>query len=150
MIKDKDTIVLLGSSGAGKTTTVQVLLKYKLIKQNDVNGMITLAPSVPLRKEHSQFVAKASTKSVTKYVSAIPMELADYGYSKEIYLVDTPGFFDTGGLVVDACNSLSTIDVLGTASSIRFGFIFNYKAWGKRADAFRDFVKVISGLFKSY
>lgn len=67
-----------------------------------------------------------------------------------MYLVDTPGFFDSGGLVVDACNSLSTIEVLGTANSIRFGFVFNNKSWGKRADAFKEFVKIISRLFVSY
>lgn len=32
VIKGKDTIVLLGSSGAGKSTTIQVLLGYKLQK----------------------------------------------------------------------------------------------------------------------
>lgn len=52
--------------------------------------------------------------------------------------------------MVDACNSLSTIEVLGTTNSIRFAFIFNYKAWGKRADAFREFVKVVSKVFASY
>ena len=60
------------------------------------------------------------------------MDLKEYNYSEPIYIVDTPGFFDSGGVVVDACNSLSTIEILGTANSIRFGFIFNFKSWGKK------------------
>ena len=65
------------------------------------------------------------------------MDLSEYDYYEPIYLVDTPGFNDSGGVVIDACNSLSTMDILCSAKSIRFGFIFNYKAWGKRADAFK-------------
>jgi hypothetical protein len=54
-------------------------------------------------------VAKASSKSVTKYVSAINLDLKKYKSGIQIYLVDTPGFFDSGGSAIDAVNSLSTI-----------------------------------------
>ncbi len=40
-------------------------------------------------------------------------------------MVDTPGFFDSGGLVVDACNGLSTVRVLASAASVRFVFLVN-------------------------
>jgi GTPase SAR1 family protein len=149
-LQGKDAVVLLGSSGAGKTTMIQVLLGYPQKLGKDSNGIPTLVPITKLSNEHKEFVAKASSKSVTKYVSAIQINLKKYEYDEIIYLVDTPGFFDSGGVVVDACNSLSTIEVLGTANSIRFGFVFNYKSWGKRADAFKDFVKIISKLFSSY
>lgn len=80
VIEGKDAIVLLGSSGAGKTTMIQMLLGYSLRKGKDTNGIETLLPTRPLSNDHKEFVAKASSKSVTKYVTAIRIKLDDYEY----------------------------------------------------------------------
>lgn len=67
--------MLLGPSGAGKSTNIQFLLGYRFKQITNDDGLPSLAPVPELSPQHIEFVAKASSKSVTKYVSAIALDL---------------------------------------------------------------------------
>ena len=96
-------------------------------------------------------MAKSSTKSITKYVSAIQLNIPNRHQNfGEIFLVDTPGFFDSEDLMVDANNSLSTIRTLGSANSVRFILLIDQKNWGTRGEGFKKLAKIISKLLKKY
>lgn len=67
-----------------------------------------------------------------------------------MFLTDTPGFFDSGGIIVDTCNGISTIRVLGSANSIRFIFLINFLNWGTKGEGFKKLADLISKIFTRY
>ena len=69
----------MGPTGAGKTTTIQVCLGYKL-KKGKLKGLSTLKVDGEMSKEHKDFLTSPSAKSCTRYIKAVP--LPDHGFEQ--------------------------------------------------------------------
>ena len=119
-MKNKDLIIFLGSTGAGKTTIIQVCLGYKL-RKGETNGLDTLKVVGRMTSEHQDFLTSPSSKSCTRYIKAakLPEKMFKSWNPPDLYITDTAGFEDTAGSEVDASNGLATIQALHNAKSIR-------------------------------
>ena len=150
-MKNKDLIIFLGPSGAGKTTSIQVCLGYKL-KEGKINGLKTLVVDGKMIPEHEDFLTSPSSESCTRYIKAvkIPEKLIPMGQPTDIYIGDTAGFEDSAGSEVDASNGLATIRALQDAKSIRPILVINQKCWGARGEGLKKLAKIISRLFIKY
>jgi GTPase SAR1 family protein len=97
-IKDRDIALFIGDTGSGKTTLIKALLGYKM-GFRFFKGMryITIVEPVDNPKV-KKMESNPQCRSVSRYVVAVrPKESMT---NKEIYLTDTPGFVDTGGVEV--------------------------------------------------
>ena len=67
-IRNKDIIFVMGTTGAGKTTSILKLLNYNLV-QTKMNGLTTYIPeNNQVAKEHLQLVTSPEAKSCTRYI----------------------------------------------------------------------------------
>ena len=112
-IKDKEIILLLGSTGCGKSTTIHYLCGSKMISKT-VNGL----PHIESEKVENPDLLKVKTspfsKSETRFVTPITLNLKTLGYidNEFVTLVDTPGSEDTESPEIDMSNSLGIIKAI--------------------------------------
>ena len=69
----------MGPTGAGKTTTIQVCLGYKL-KKGKLKGLSTLKVIKKMNEEHKDFLTSPSSASCTRYIKAVP--LPNHGFDQ--------------------------------------------------------------------
>ncbi|ETO02742.1 hypothetical protein RFI_34671, partial [Reticulomyxa filosa] len=121
-IKDKNVILFIGGTGAGKSTLVHFLAGSKMEKQT-VDGKPHIAPVNIINKALNNVTCSASAKSETKYITAIPINLKELGVRStkldNVVLCDTPGFEDTNGPEVDVANGIGIIKALQTCKSVK-------------------------------
>ena len=120
MVK-KDIILLLGTTGAGKSTLIQYLFGGNMVKGK--NGHIQ---AKPMDEKLKTFISSAAMKSETRYINPLEFEYTNSkGKKVMIMIVDTPGFGDTQSIEVDIANSLAIIRAVGKTNSVYPVFIFN-------------------------
>lgn len=94
--------MIVGNTGAGKTVSIQSMLGYEhQIKRKNVQKVILLKGK--LRKGHEDLVASDSHESVTRKMHKYEFELG----GKKCYLIDSPGFSDTGGPIIEIINQIN-------------------------------------------
>ena len=97
---------MVGNTGVGKTTLIQNLLGYKLIKEKDSYQNITLSidrqAHMQIRKEHERLVAGSSSESITTFLTSVSLHFQN----KVIHLIDSPGFEDTRVALTDIANQI--------------------------------------------
>jgi predicted GTPase len=111
--------LLLGTTGAGKSTTIQYLFGANMVEENEH------IEAKPMPPELKTFIASANMKSETRYINAIPFKYEYEGETKELMIVDTPGFGDTQSIEVDISNSLGIFKAVSKANSVYPVFMFN-------------------------
>ena len=147
VIKDKDVIILLGLTGAGKSTTAQFLAGMKMIKKEkitkDVDGLEVPslyyegADSPELR--HLLDVFQVGTAlSCTRNINAIPLKEE---IAKDVMLCDSPGFFDTDGPEKDISNGIGISRALKLCKSLRIVIVI-----GELGDRLETIEKIASTL----
>ena len=136
-IKDQKIYFLLGSTGAGKTTTIQFLSGNKLIE--DEEGKIVLKdPAVSKLKIGTQ------QKSETRFIAA-----QEVSFKKEkLILVDGPGFNDTEGPEMDLANAVSIADVFEQCSAVVPILLVSHAVLiADRGRLFRDLINYLCSMF---
>jgi hypothetical protein len=147
VIKDKDVIILLGLTGAGKSTTAQFLAGMKMIKKEkitkDVDGLEVHslyyegADSPELR--HLLDVFQVGTAlSCTRNINAIPLKEE---IARDVMLCDSPGFFDTDGPEKDISNGIGISRALKLCKSLRIVIVI-----GELGDRLETIEKIASTL----
>jgi len=90
-IDNKSIILLLGTTGAGKSTLIQYLFGAPMVKIGE-----HIQAAEPIHQNLREFVSSARMASVTRYLHAIEVSfMNDEGNEEKIMLIDTPGFGDT-------------------------------------------------------
>lgn len=102
MIKGKDVIFILGTTGSGKSTNILKFLGYTL-KPVKFKELPTLVPVEKLLEQHKTFYTSPEAKSCTRYINAtaIPSIMYPKGTqerNKNIVICDSPGFGDSAGV----------------------------------------------------
>ena len=110
-------IMLVGSTGSGKTTLINAIINYILGVKREDSVRFELVP-----KESTKSQAHSQTSEITAYQIS---HCKDFAIDFSLTIIDTPGFGDTRGIekdkeIVDmvrqlfcATNGISSIDAVG-------------------------------------
>lgn len=145
-VKGKDVVVVLGSTGAGKSTTIQYLTGAEMVQKkvmgidhieakedNDITRMLKSSPE---------------SKSETRYIASVPVNYETGNRfrknTKEIWICDTPGFEDSSGPEVDAANGRGIVEALKQAKSVRIILLQNYRSLGNRFEGIQKLVQTLA------
>jgi signal recognition particle GTPase len=94
VIKDKDVILLLGVSGAGKSTTIQFLAGSRM-HQIEVEGLLHIEAAEFKNSAVETVKTSPFSKSETRSINAVVINLHDIGMEGgegSVIVCDTPGF----------------------------------------------------------
>lgn len=125
-MEDHDVVLLLGKTGAGKSTTLVFLAGGKF-EEVEVEGTehlnVVEAPDAVASVKTSP-----STVSSTRRITAVTVS-ASRG---ELVIVDTPGFLDTRGKETALANAVRMAFAVGTARSVRAVVVMSFNSIGDR------------------
>ncbi|ETO25173.1 hypothetical protein RFI_11973 [Reticulomyxa filosa] len=150
-IKDKNVILLLGGTGTGKSTLVH-FLAGSTMEQQEVDGRPHICPTKVKNKALANVRSSSSTKSETRYITAVPIDLKEmgvYGDQDTVVLCDTPGFEDTSGPEVDVANGIGIIKALQNCKSVKPVVLITYTALGYRMNYIRELARTLVGIIPS-
>ena len=148
LIKDKDVIILLGSTGVGKSTLMHFLAGSKM-RVTDVEGIPHLEPEeVMSGLEDVKF--SCSSRSVTTGIHAITMNM-----NGETYIVcDTAGFDDTRAVEYDIASGIVMTNAIRSTRSVKLVLVIDQGTIAMRLSNLRKnlipaIIKLIPS-FKNY
>ena len=114
-MKNKDIVIFIGSTGAGKSTTVSYLLGAKLeYVQNKIGESI-----VKYVDESELFPRIGQSIAISETIYAQGYEILHGRENKSILLCDCPGFHDTRGTEYELCTTLSISKAIEESRSIK-------------------------------
>ena len=146
-IDGKEIILLLGATGAGKSTTILYLAGQKLAKTNNHVGPVGNLKYPDLK----QVISSNSAASETRYVHPVVIPLADLvpGETGFIIYCDAPGFEDTSGPEVDIANSIGVIEAIGKCKSVKLLALSNYEGIGERGQGIQKLAHIIGNMISN-
>ena len=143
-IKNQSIILILGTTGAGKSTTIQYLFGAPMKVSN---GHIQ---AYPMPEPLKDFISSSAMRSITRYINPLKFSYENVGREEEeITVVDTPGFGDTQSVEVDISNTLGIIRSVSKASQVYPVFIFNEKNSGGRAEIMKGLIEFYACMIKN-
>jgi energy-coupling factor transporter ATP-binding protein EcfA2 len=131
-IKDQDVVLLLGSTGAGKSTTVLFLAGEKM-SHTYMDGLVHIGPVGNVRPELAAFTATPFDESETRVINAVRVESATT--EQPIMLCDSPGFGDTGGPEIDISNGIGVAAAMRGCRSVKILVVASKLGMGDRLSA---------------
>lgn len=148
-IKDKDIILLLGGTGAGKSTTIHFLSGSTMVMEQ-LDGFEHIAPQ-SYDKSLETFTTSPYARSETKTINSINIEIEKPKSSEKIpfILCDTPGFGDTDGFEQDIANGLLLVNAVKECHSVKPIVLVNRDSLGARLDGLPKLAKTLSTFMRS-
>ena len=138
-IQDHDSLLLIGSSGSGKTSTLLYLAGVEFTEQ-EVDGSDHYEPSRFPAEELKAFRTACGSTSVTRAIQSFPVQLES---GKSILVADSPGFGDSAGPVMEIVNAMGLCRALQGAKSVRPVVVLSCDTLGDRFQAFKDTMSTI-------
>lgn len=111
----KNVILFLGKTGAGKSTTINYLLEYKL-KPGQMDEAVPFDLSVP------------PPAAMGDSVEAITIYPTIYATKRNISLCDCPGFQDTRGIEIKIATLLCMQMIATHAKSLSYAIVMDYQS----------------------
>ena len=147
VIKNKDIILLLGNTGAGKSTTLHFLAGSKMIATR-IKGLNHIMAASWKNPDLRNVTTSPSAKSETRFIIPISVDLSGVVASRSdsIIICDTPGFDDTNGPEVDIANGISIIRAIRECKSVRPVVLVSYKGIGDRFEGLKNLTHLLAGL----
>ena len=136
--KDKDILLLIGSTGAGKTSLISYLTGLDLIYNSDDSDH-----GISLKEEIPGFEIDRGGQSVTHLPSyrSIP--------GKPYLLYDMPGLEDTRGTEYEILNASFIKNIVENAKNVGFIFVEDKGTlWSKRGKNLKNLVDKAKTVFK--
>jgi len=140
-MEDKDVLLFLGDSGAGKTTTIQFLAGASFDRV-EVDGRFHLRAVTFPNSKLREFKTSSGTESVTKSVQCCEVKVD----GESTLLCDVPGFNDTEGAEVDMANGLGIIRAIQRAKSVKLVLVVSKTGMGDRFSTFLQTLDTITRL----
>ena len=128
---DSDTVLLLGKTGAGKSTTMNWLMGREIVKTLEGPVDADDAGEYDTMDEYYETILTVasdelagcaighSMDSTTEYLQAYPEE------ATKLAMCDTPGFGETRGTDIEISNSIAIMKLLGVCKSARIAVILS-------------------------
>jgi len=176
IINDKDIILLLGDTGAGKSTTIQFLLGMKMQKKNldeliHIEGNLEefIKNNCKSSDKRDSLQVKNNVQGINNFNQGIQnnniylnqlLKLksscfmrsetrninAIQNKNNSIILCDTPGFRDSNGSEVDMANGISIIKAIHLAKSVRPVILISEKGFGDRGIELKKYANNITSI----
>jgi GTP-binding protein EngB required for normal cell division len=137
MIAGKDIILILGETGAGKSTTIHFLAGSEM-EEVVINGFDHIQP-IRTQANVSALKVGASTQSVTKSITAIE-------FTNCMIVCDTPGFGETAGPEADIANGIGIIHSLAYTRSVKPVMVLSEKNMD-RLKGIRKMNEILQAMF---
>ncbi|KAL4467243.1 hypothetical protein ABPG72_005868 [Tetrahymena utriculariae] len=153
-VQNKDVSIIIGATGAGKTTTFLYLAGYQMqqeeftFENSDEQGNKEIIKKTVIGSAEKLENAKIGNTKVSE-TQFLNVDCIEYENQK-LFISDSPGFKDKRQLEIDLTNSLNTMKMLKACQSIRFIFLVNYfDLMAEKATPFIEtaliFVKMLNG-----
>ncbi|KAL4508818.1 hypothetical protein ABPG73_006204 [Tetrahymena malaccensis] len=148
--KDKDAILFLGSTGSGKSTSINFLLRKKMIQKltsytryiEDVGEIEAEEEKISTEDNEddgNEFKIGFKKESQTLVLKAKQLQERDF------FICDTPGFQDSRGFEVELSNSICLINFIKQCRSICPILTINYADLiSVRGESFKDVIAPLS------
>ncbi|CAF4693110.1 unnamed protein product, partial [Rotaria sp. Silwood2] len=147
LIKGKDVILLLGGTGAGKSTTIHFLEGSKLI-ETKVKGMYHIHPVEIKNEELKRITTTPFARSETRFITSVTVNHKDVGdpTNDSFVLCDSPGFEDTSGPEVDIANGFGIVKAIKGSKIVKSVILISYRGMGDRLGGVKDLTRTLVGL----
>ena len=158
-VKGKDICLLLGKTGAGKSTTIHFLAGSEMVCDANTGH---IEPRKGGIKNHHLKNVKTEwtvTESVTRYIAGVPIKLSDFGVQvgyrssskKLVTLCDAPGFDDSGGPEIDVANGLGIVYGVSQARSAKILLVLTKaNVDDERMKGIKDVSHTLSKIFPNF
>jgi energy-coupling factor transporter ATP-binding protein EcfA2 len=146
-MKGKDSVIIIGNTGAGKSTTINYLAgcTMRCIDPLDMDlpGLESLIVVTPVSEGGARDEVMQIGHSKTS-MTFLPQVESVNG----ITYCDCPGFLDNRGAEINIANAVNIRCALGQAKSIRVLILINYHSLlADRAKGLSDTIKICTNLF---
>jgi energy-coupling factor transporter ATP-binding protein EcfA2 len=151
LIHNQDVILLIGTTGAGKSTTVQFLagatMKEVRVEISPGKYLEHVTAVGPIKNPDLNNVNSSPLqKSETRYIAPVTVQLKDILGAHEtgiITLYDAPGFDDKAGPEVDIANSIGVIEALKGTKSVKLLVLSSYQSLGDRGQGIQKLAHIL-------
>jgi hypothetical protein len=140
--KDKNIIVVLGNTGAGKSSFVNLLhgCKFELNKEHQM--VVSKSSKIPELMKIGHNNRSQTFCPQVENVGNNDLMLKNYVF------VDCPGFLDNRGFEVNIANAVNIKKTIGVASTARVVVIINYHSlMSDRGKGVQDLFRIITSIF---
>ena len=132
-MESKDVVLLLGSAGSGKTTTLHYLAGTSFAEV-EVDGFFHLQPTSFVDPSVAGYKTSCSRDAVTKTIQTAQVNMGGV----DIVICDTPGFGEHEGVEEDIANGLGIVRALHRAKNVRPLLVLSREGMGDRFSAFSE------------
>ncbi|KAL4441129.1 hypothetical protein ABPG74_002079 [Tetrahymena malaccensis] len=149
MIEGQEIILLLGGTGAGKSTTIHFLAGSQMGYQEIELEKGTLLKYIAPIKIKNQALQKIKVGypaiSETRFITPVIINYKDLDMTKggSIILCDSPGFDDTAGPEVDIANGLGIVKAIQLCKSVRPVILVSYQSIGDRGQGIKQLAHIL-------
>ncbi|CAB9511825.1 protein DnaJ [Seminavis robusta] len=141
LVDGKNIILLLGDSGAGKTTTM-LYLTGVTFDEVEEEGEFHLRPVEFPDPKLAQFRTGGGSSSMTKTLQCVEVTTDE----QHIVLCDVPGFRDTAGAEVDIANGLGIVRAIQRAKGVKLVLVLSQAGIGDRFQGLNETLDSITRL----
>lgn len=139
--RDLDILLVLGPTGAGKSTLINALLGHKII-QIDADDYGRPLYAVETDRETSSATIGHDNHSLTRSPEVFELP------NSSLHLCDTPGLRDTGGTELRTTTGIGIKLAAQAAESIKIIILIDLSVClGERGGALKDFFRDLNNLF---
>ena len=150
--KGKDTLIVVGSTGAGKSTFLNYLMGCEMmLKDPEELGLDDLDDEVVVVRSRSEggpldeimeIGHGKQSKTFLPHIESDPRQASPYAYC------DCPGFLDDRGAEINIANAVNIRRLLQSAQCVRVVILINYDALkSARGRGIRDILLICRQLF---
>ena len=151
LIENKDVVLFIGTTGSGKSTTIQFLAGATMkevrveVRPGKFLEHVTAVGKIS-NSDLRQVISSPLQKSETRYIAPVSVQLKDILGAHEtgvLTLCDAPGFGDTAGPEVDIANSIGVIEALKKAKSVKILALLSLKDLGSRGQGVEKLAHIL-------